>query len=126
MFGIVLWSAAENDRAVVWCEDHGDLAFFQAESVGNKGVRPHLDAGDLLQFELNERGDMRLVENPRVVAEEHYPSLACKLREVGEIRPKASARSHPTPPSDNGRPIVVPFPGKAQRDAKKRQKGHIA
>ncbi|MGI3165639.1 hypothetical protein [Pseudooceanicola sp. 200-1SW] len=125
MFGIVLWSAADDDTAVIWCEDHGDLAFFRSESKGSSGERLNLDAGDLLQFELNECGDMRLVENPRVVAEDHYPTLAYRLREAGDFRPTASRKAHPTPPSDGGRPIVVPFPGKAQRDAKKRQGSRI-
>lgn len=125
MFGIVLWSAVDDGSAVVWCEDHGDLAFFRAKSNGSAEERLTLDAGDLLQFELDESGDMRMVENPRVVAEDHYPTLAYRLREVGDFQPTVARKPHPTPPSDNGRPIVVPFPGKAQRDAKKRRSGSV-
>lgn len=80
-----------------------------------------LDPGDLLQFDLSERGDMRLVENPRVVAEDLYPSLAGRLKEAGNFRPTAARKPHPTPPSDCGRPIVVPFPTAEERGARKRQ-----
>ena len=90
-----------------------------------------LDPGDLLQFDLSEAGDMRLVKNPRVVAEDLYPTLAGRLREAGGIQATASRKPHPTPPSDGGRPIVVPFPSRKARekrraDAKERQFDHVS
>ncbi|PJE29925.1 hypothetical protein SAMN06297129_2653 [Pseudooceanicola antarcticus] len=126
MFGIVLWRAADDKTAVVWCEDHGDLAFLRSKSNGNVDDGLSLDPGDLLQFDLTESEDMRLVENPRLVAEDHYPSLAGRLMEAGNIRSTAARKPHPTPPSDGGRPIVVPFPSPEERDAKWRHKTKLS
>ncbi len=27
MYGVILWSDQEAQRAVIWCEDHGKLAY---------------------------------------------------------------------------------------------------
>ncbi len=80
-----------------------------------------LDPGDLVQFDLSESGDMRMAENPRLVAEDHYPSLAGRLKEAGGVAGTAARKPHPTPPSDGGRPIVVSFPTAEERDAKRRR-----
>ena len=29
MFGVVLWADPVDRKAVIWCEDHGDLAYFK-------------------------------------------------------------------------------------------------
>ena len=28
MYGVILWSDQKAQRAVIWCEDHGKLAYF--------------------------------------------------------------------------------------------------
>ncbi|MDU8926455.1 hypothetical protein RXV86_03565 [Alisedimentitalea sp. MJ-SS2] len=78
MFGVVLWSSKDDHKAVIWCEDHGDLAFYSGagENVFDGGG---LDAGDLVRFKLSEGRDMRVVTNPQLVAEQHYPGLAESL-----------------------------------------------
>ncbi|GAA6187332.1 hypothetical protein [Litorivita sp. NS0012-18] len=82
MFGVVLWSDTEDQKAVIWCEDHGDLAFYNA---GQKscfdGVS--LDAGDLVQFEVDTAEATRIARNPRLVAEGQYPTLAADLAGKG-------------------------------------------
>ncbi|NIZ08755.1 hypothetical protein [Pseudooceanicola sp. HF7] len=94
MFGIVLWRSGDENTAVIWCEDQGDLAFFRSKSGGRAQDEPSLEQGDLLQFDVSEFGEMRLVENPRLIAQEHYPSLAARLKEAGKTRQAEPIKRH--------------------------------
>ncbi|MFC3117490.1 hypothetical protein ACFOHS_00995 [Jhaorihella thermophila] len=73
MFGVVLWSDRKDNKAVIWCEDHGDLAFYRP-CCEEAGVS--LDTGDWVQFDLTTERDMRLAHNPRLVAEGAYAGIA--------------------------------------------------
>ncbi len=90
MYGVVLWSDKEDRKAVIWCEDHGDLAFYSGrkESVFDG---PQLDAGDFVQFQLNESLDVRVALDPRLVAERQYQGLAESLK-AGGVRNAQSSR----------------------------------
>ncbi|QPM89417.1 hypothetical protein PSAL_006360 [Pseudooceanicola algae] len=116
MFGIVLWRSPDSKSAVVWCEDHGDLAFFRSGTSRTTKGEICLEAGDLLQFDLSEFGEIRLVEDPHLIEEEHYPCLARRLREAGGG--VKSAREMPQMEAQAGTNVgnhgrtVVPFPGK--------------
>jgi len=78
MFGVVLWSDIEDRKAVIWCEDHGDLAFYsKTEEACLSEVA--LDAGDLVQFDLSVDRHLRFAHNPRLVSEGVYPNLADSL-----------------------------------------------
>lgn len=84
MYGVVLWSDGEKNRAVIWCEDHGNLAFFKGDHADEPGIAG-IDPGDLVQFELTEERQMRLASNPRLVAADEYPTLAQDLRYTGPM-----------------------------------------
>jgi hypothetical protein len=78
MLGVVLWSDAEDQKAVIWCEDHGDLAFYSTtETALSSDVG--FDAGDLVQFDVTMDRHLRYAHNPRLVSEGVYPSLADTL-----------------------------------------------
>lgn len=64
MFGVVLWSDPTDRKAVIWCEDQGDLAFYRHSDVTQSLT---LEAGDWVQFELQEHGQQRFVCNPRLI-----------------------------------------------------------
>ncbi len=83
MFGVVLWSDNSQNRAVIWCEDHGDLAFFKGDESDGRGA-VHLVPGDLVQFEMQEAHNMRLAVNPRMVASDQYPTLTMDLKNAGQ------------------------------------------
>ncbi len=108
MYGVVLWSDSEEKKAVIWCEDHGDLAFYNAgENSAFDG--PSLDAGDLVHFQLSEGREMRFARNPRLVAEQQYPLLAQQLKANGfadttDVAP--DARQYTASEADSN---VVPF-----------------
>jgi len=88
MYGVVLWSDAEDLKAVIWCEDHGDLAFYNGNTDPMCSAF-ELDAGDLVQFDLSEDRHLRFVRNPRVVADGEYPELARELKvaQAGSVSP---------------------------------------
>ncbi|CAN0581447.1 unnamed protein product, partial [Ectocarpus sp. 12 AP-2014] len=95
MFGVVLWSDRNDSKAVVWCEDHGDLAYF-SEPLDDEGCR--LEIGDLIHFEVSLEQDLRLVQKPRKVTNGAFQGLADTLRML---------------PTEG--PVVVP--GKCQDEA---------
>ncbi|MEZ5715430.1 MAG: hypothetical protein R3D85_09795 [Paracoccaceae bacterium] len=105
MYGVVLWSSKEEDRAVIWCEDHGDLAFYDGsgESVFD-GIS--LDAGDLVSFTVNEGREMRLATNPRLVAEQQYPGLADRLMSDGSM-PRRPAAEAARPAGQGGENVIA-------------------
>lgn len=70
------------NRAVIWCEDHGDLAFFNGDGVSALDGAD-MDPGDLVHFEVREDRHMRLACNPRLVASDEYPTLARDLKKAG-------------------------------------------
>lgn len=79
MFGVVLWSDAAAQKAVIWCEDQGELAFY-TPCDGSIHTAPLLDAGDLIQFEVTVQKNVRKASNPQVVMPSHSPDLPQKLR----------------------------------------------
>ncbi|MBU3001549.1 hypothetical protein KO491_17035 [Roseovarius nubinhibens] len=82
MLGVVLWSDVKDNRAVVWCDDHGDLAFYKpGKTTADRAV---FQPGDLIQFELREASQMRIVARPQMLARDSHPNLADELKQVGE------------------------------------------
>lgn len=79
MFGVVLWADASDRKAVIWCEDHGNLAYYTApeQSVHDSVA---LDAGDLIQFDIREEPDCRRARNLRRVNAGFAPTLVRNLR----------------------------------------------
>ena len=89
MFGVVLWSAENEQKAVIWCEDHGNLAFYtEKQSSMHGGVS--LDAGDLISFELYEDDSLRYAQNPKLVAQDEYPDLAHRVSDYDQRRGSAT------------------------------------
>lgn len=79
MFGVVLWSDRTTQKAVIWCEDQGELAFY-TQSDSNLHNAPVLDAGDLIQFEVTIQERMRRASNPQLLESCHSPDLPRSLR----------------------------------------------
>lgn len=63
MIGVILWSDAVDRKAVIWCEDHGDLAFLSRQ--GNV-ILPDtfFSVGDVVEFDLHTERNLRLASNP--------------------------------------------------------------
>jgi len=116
MYGVVLWNDCNLDRAVIWCEDHGDLAFYKGDGTG-KPLAAGMRAGDLVSFDLCEGGEMRLAREPRLVAQDSHPSLSLSLKEAGRAMGAFpdTKTDLPEPCVDGGISNVVPF--RPQRNA---------
>lgn len=78
MYGIVLWSGNEGRKAVIWCEDHGDLAFF--ETVADPVDGPRLEAGDMVRFRSEAGRRMRLAVDLERVADQRFPEVVDTLK----------------------------------------------
>jgi len=69
MIGVILWSDAADEKAVIWCEDQGDLAFLSRhENV----VLPetYFSVGDVVEFDIRTERNMRLASNPVLLKQE--------------------------------------------------------
>lgn len=100
MFGVVLWSDSSDQKAVIWCEDHGDLAFYRQTS-SQKG--PSLDVGDWVQFDLVTKRNQRMATNPKLVKHGICPDLPDVLLHAGD----AKLRQTQADPASSAK--VVPF-----------------
>ena len=96
MYGVVLWTDQRENRAVIWCEDHGDLVFYRGAAGGDAAMAP----GDLIEFDIRDSGDVRVAEMPRLVTRHSHRTLISELKKAGtspssehdEKRTTASAR----------------------------------
>jgi len=102
MFGVVLWSDTEDQKAVIWCEDHGDLAFYRQTESDPSVV---LDAGDWVEFDMTMDRHMRFAHNPRLVAEGVFPELPEALEAAAPVRISAAAPPQHTRNSAD----IIPF-----------------
>lgn len=106
MYGVVLWSDHRQNRAVIWCEDHGDLAYYDGEISGSCEDLG-FDPGDLVRFDVSEGRRMRIASNPQVVASDQYPNLAGDLRREG-ASPTPSLPQSPVQGNSKVIPLVQP------------------
>jgi len=92
---------------MIWCEDHGDLAFLNLENdfTGQAGA---VERGDLLEFVSFDGPDMREARQAVRVSTEFAPELAHLLDETAGAAPQAADVSDP---SHQGAQ-VIPFPRK--------------
>lgn len=114
MFGVVLWSDEEEHKAVIWCEDHGDLAFYR--SPIDAQMVP-MDAGDWVEFDLSIDRNMRLAHNPRLIAEGVFPELPESIGAVGtvQVSPATPTQKH------RGSAEIIPFAGSHTSGRSKRR-----
>ena len=98
MIGVILWSDAADKKAVIWCEDQGDLAFLsRQENV----VVPdsYFSVGDVVEFDVRTKRNMRLASNPVLIGQDTSASLNDGL----------SAVTAHTCDATGGSATVIPF-----------------
>lgn len=108
MYGVVIWSNADQRKAIIWCEDQGDLAYYTKDCASAlDGVT--LDPGDLIQFDLRLEQSLRMVDNPQRVESGSHSNLASSLstENVNQVEPSRVRSKRRT---DN----IVTFPTKAR------------
>lgn len=106
MIGVVLWRDETLTKAVIWCEDQGDLAFYTKDAGAEF---QEFNPGDWVEFELTISGNVRIAGNLSVLIEQGSPDLADRL--------SAEACGRDCGAEDQTRGAVVPFP---VQSAKKR------
>ena len=114
MFGVVLWSDDQENKAVIWCEDHGDLAFYRKSDSDDHVT---LDAGDWVQFDMTMDRHLRFARNPRLIHDGAYPEIADTLgtaaSNLSASSPAAAAQA------DRNSATIIPF---AQAQATRRSR----
>jgi len=118
MIGVVLWTDESANKAVIWCEDQGDLAFCR-QPVDDEAVP--LDAGDLVQFDLAIDWHLRYAWNPRLVAGNYHPDLAERLAAQAVPAPRARKPGQPRKSAE-----IVPFRARTADRADKARKQEAA
>jgi hypothetical protein len=78
MIGVVLWTDHREKEAVIWCEDHGELALYRKPQAALCGAL-QLDVGDLVTFDVETVRDLRIAHNPELLEEGYYPELTREL-----------------------------------------------
>lgn len=79
MIGVVVWSNVAKEKAVVWCEDQGSLAYLQGRAdLLNTHAWP--EPGDLLELETEVIGNLRHARQVSVLSEQGCPELPQLLR----------------------------------------------
>ncbi|MEX0286924.1 MAG: hypothetical protein AB3N23_20150 [Paracoccaceae bacterium] len=106
MFGVVLWSDQSAGKAVIWCEDHGDLAFYSEADCGTEVL---LGAGDLVKFELSMERQFRYAHKPELVSDSFSSGLAEALLPTSQINEQTKDR-------DRMSAEILPFRPRAGRE----------
>ena len=95
MIGVVVWSSADREKAVIWCEDQGALAYLQGRENLSADELLWPEAGDLLELETELVGPLRHARKVMLISEKHCPQLPAMLR--GETTPRPAPRSAAQP-----------------------------
>ena len=83
MIGVILWSSPAKEKAVIWCEDHGALAYLQGkENLVTATEWP--EAGDLVELEYEVQAGLRHARFVSLVAGNRRSELPGLLRDMGE------------------------------------------
>lgn len=109
MYGVVLWSDDAENKAVFWCEDHGDLAFFHGTE---DTAAMAFDAGDLVEFDVYIDCKLRRARNACVVHQAMSPDLPRTLLTYTTPEKRVTGIGN-----------VIPFQARCQQDACPRVRG---
>ena len=124
MLGVVVWSKECTQAAVVWCDDHGDIAYLkgygglaeQPDYVSPDPAPPRWPAvGDLVTLQTATAGGVRLVRNLTILEADWGPALPAALRGAaqGAALPalQGAGNEHsPADPRPDPRPAWRPAP----------------
>lgn len=126
MIGYVLWGDSNAGKAIIWCEDQGDLAYY---CKAHDSSRTSVCKGDWVQFDLEEDGNLRLAANTRILEGQTYPALSEMLLDCGSVQPTEArvssidsgltAQAAGSSMTEVRRPAndsnVIPFPDRSSR-----------
>lgn len=123
MLGVVLWSDKKDRKAVFWCEDHLDLAFYDgcSESDTQTGFTStnfistsFFEAGDMVRFDVTLDGKMRKALNAYVVEPQSWIDVPDELMGFAQKQPVIA-------PYTRTVARILPFRPLAEGDTRKGQ-----
>lgn len=86
MMGVVLWSDPDDKKAVFWCEDHGDLAYYDG-SMRDAAGEEFLSPGDMVDFDMTLERKVRRAHNAHVIQTRVCTGLQDHLRHSADQTP---------------------------------------
>lgn len=92
MIGVILWSDPEDKKAVIWCEDHGDLAFLSSPDNTHLPDR-FFEVGDMVEFDISTRRNLRLAHNTKQLPSSFGTCLKTVLKASASVDEIASTDS---------------------------------
>ncbi len=107
MLGVVLWSDPSDGKAVFWCEDQGDLAYYDGISDGVH-VDAMFEAGDMVQFQVTTHQRVRKAHDAHLVQEQGYAGLPETLRQSTAPAPESPQSAEIIPFALNEAPRIAP------------------
>jgi hypothetical protein len=88
MIGVILWSSPVKEKAVIWCEDHGALAYLQGkENLAFPDDWP--ESGDLVELEVETVKELRHARSVSLVSGNRRSDLPGLLRGIG-VKPETA------------------------------------
>ncbi|MBE9638134.1 hypothetical protein [Salipiger mangrovisoli] len=108
MVGVVLWADQMDQKAVIWCEDHGELAYWHDPEPSVHGGDV-LEVGDLVQFDMAGSDSLRLAMNPQRLESNQFFGLVQSLHAAGD----AAELARGLRPAESR---VISFPGTPPRE----------
>lgn len=86
MIGVILWSDAADQKAVIWCEDQGELAFL-SDAENASMPDPFFDVGDVVEFDIRTDRSTRLAKNTHRIQQNWGSTLSDGLSAMASVRP---------------------------------------
>ncbi|MGB7318050.1 MAG: hypothetical protein WBC85_08805 [Planktotalea sp.] len=96
MLGVVIWRDEADSKAIIWCEDHGELAFL-GQSPHKAASADRFDEGDLIQFDVTVLDSLRIARNPRRIAQHYCCDLSAVVSKATELKESLGQTSKPDP-----------------------------
>ncbi|MEP5731987.1 MAG: hypothetical protein ABJL67_21720 [Sulfitobacter sp.] len=87
MIGVVLWSDIDDQKAVFWCEDHGDLAYYDGTLDPTEETIP-MNEGDMVEFDITLERKIRRAHKARLVEQRVCDGLQDHLRNTSVKKDK--------------------------------------
>ncbi|WP_299207106.1 hypothetical protein [uncultured Tateyamaria sp.] len=81
MIGVILWSDPTTEKAVIWCEDHGDLAFLSRDDCDSL-PEAFFDVGDMVEFDAFAERNLRKVRRAHLLQQNHDTTLPDSLHRI--------------------------------------------
>ncbi len=105
MYGVVLWSDPQKRQAVVWCSDHGDLAYVQSrDCMDAEGDLPK--AGTSCVIEFHNQNGLRVCKKLTPMTEEALPDLPNILHNEAKPHTADAPKGNPPLPRKTARPAA--------------------